>query len=64
MFQDVVGIPLSVDVLTHIGLVWKKGKYQNKGMRDFLKFCKSYYTSGFSTNSYSAMPLDYTHERN
>lgn len=45
MFPEIVGIPLSVDILTHIGLVWKKGKYQNKGMRDFLKFCKTYYFS-------------------
>lgn len=45
MFPEIIGIPLSTDIMTHIGLVWKKGKYQNKGMRDFLSFCKGYYST-------------------
>ena len=44
MFPELVGIPLSTEIPTHIGLVWKKGKYQNKGMREFLAFCRSYYS--------------------
>lgn len=43
LFPELVGIPLSVEIPTHIGLVWKKGKYQNSGMRSFLSFCRKYY---------------------
>ena len=44
LFPELVSIPLNAEVTTHIGLVWKKGRYQNKGMREFLAFCKGYYT--------------------
>ena len=48
MFPELVGIPLSAEIPTHIGLVWKKGKYQSKGTREFLAFCRSYYSSAKS----------------
>jgi len=46
MFPELVGLPLNADTTTHIGLVWKKGKFQNMGMRHFLSFCRKYYSDG------------------
>ena len=46
MFPELVKIPLDTEIQTRIGLVWKKGRYQSKGIRDFLSFCKSYYETG------------------
>ena len=43
LFPELVSSPLETESRTRIGLVWKKGRYQNKGMRDFLSFCQSYY---------------------
>ena len=40
-FPELIGLPLSLGVVSRIGLVWKKGKYINSGMKEFLGFCKN-----------------------
>lgn len=43
LFHELIGLPLSPAVESRIGLIWKKGKYINTGMKEFLDFCRHYY---------------------
>ncbi len=41
-----VYIPLDPEINTRIGLVWKRGRYINQGMNEFLAFSRKYYLQG------------------
>ena len=44
LFPDVIGIPLQPALYTKVGLVWRRGRYLNRGMECFLDFCEKYYS--------------------
>ena len=43
LFPEVTGIPLSPEIHTRAGLVWRRGRYISSGMQKFLDFCREYY---------------------
>lgn len=43
LFPEITGIPLSPEIHTRAGLVWRRGRYISAGMQKFLDFCREYY---------------------
>lgn len=43
LVPDLKGIPITPEIPTRIGLVWKKGKYISAHTRTFIRFCEAYY---------------------
>ena len=43
LVPELKGIPISPEIPTRIGLVWKKGKYISAHTRTFIRFCEAYY---------------------
>jgi DNA-binding transcriptional LysR family regulator len=43
LFPEIIGIPLSPEIMTRAGIIWRRGRYISNSMQIFLDFCRDYY---------------------
>ena len=43
LFPEVIGIPLTPEIRTRAGLIWRRGRYISSGMQKFLDYCARNY---------------------
>ena len=44
-FPELAGIPLTPQITTKAGLIWKRGRFISAGMQAFINFCREFYRS-------------------
>ena len=43
LFPEVIGIPMTPEIRTRAGLIWRRGRYISSGMQKFLDYCARNY---------------------